>query len=159
MAPKRATFYTYGKDTVCDDALKFIEGAGILLTIRDLEQEPLTYDELKMMIGYINLTHFVNPMAPEYQKKKVDTILHDRVEVLKVIAEDNSILRRPIIRTVRLLTVGCNKKKISEMLQVSMAGSETNADEPRGNLKNSKYVTRRTSSRTTGTSTTVSQSK
>lgn len=151
MAPKRATFFTYGKDTVCEDVLKHIDNSGILLTIRDLEENPLSYDELKKMIGYINLSHFLNQMAPAYQKLKVDTLLNDRVEVLKAIAEDNSMLRHPIIQTIRLLTVGCNKKKISEMLQISMGVSDANGDEPRGNIKNSKYVTRRTSSKTTST--------
>lgn len=144
MAPKRATFITNGADSICQEARKFIEDSGVLLTIRDIEKKPFSYLELKRMIGYKNLDHFLNQMAPGYSKNKIGDILDDRDEVLKAIAEDNSILRFPIIQTSRLMTIGCNKKMISEMLQISSNGSNPSSDEPRGNIQSSKFVTRRT---------------
>ena len=146
MAPKRALLLTFGNDSVCDEAKKFILDAGILLDLRDLEKNPLNEQELKRMIGHIDLQHFINPMTPEYEKTKMSAVLDKREEVIKILAENNNILKRPIIRTARLLTVGCNKKKISEMLQISMNGNSQSNEESKGNLKSSGYVTRRTSS-------------
>lgn len=145
MAPKRAILLTFGSDKICEEAKKFIQDAGILLSVRDLEKEPLNYQELKKMIGHIDIQHFVNSMVPEYESSKIADVIDQREEVIKILAANNAILKRPIIRTVRLLTVGCNKKKISEMLQISMNGSGQSSDESKGNLKGSNYVTRRPS--------------
>ncbi len=146
MAPKRATFYTYGNDTICDEALKFVSDAGVLLTVRNLAEKPLTVLELKNLIGHIDVKHFLNSASPEYTKLKVTEHLNDLTVLFKIISENNCILRRPIVRTPRLVTVGCDKNRIAEMLQISN-GSGQRMDDSKGNLKNSKYVTRRTPSK------------
>ncbi len=146
MAPKRATFYTYGSDTICDDAQKFVSDAGVLLTVRNLAEQPLTVLELKNLIGHIDVKHFLNTASPEYAELKIEEVLNDRLELFKIISENNSILRRPIVRTPRLVTVGCDKIRIAEMLQISN-GLGHKVDDSKGNLKNSKYVTRRTPSK------------
>ena len=141
MAPKRATFLTFGSDSVCEETKKFIEDNGVLLTIRDLSKEPLTYTELKKMIGHIKFSHFINTRTPEYDKMNLDSI-DDREQILNILAENNSLLLKPIIRTPRLTTIGCNKKKISEMLQLTGNGSD-NQVEDAGYARGTKYVTRR----------------
>ena len=143
MAPKRATFYTYGNDTICDDTMKFVADAGVLLTVRNLVNEPFSVRELKGLIGHIDVKHFLNSASPEYATLKLDEHLNDLEELFKIISENNDVLRRPIVRTPRLVTVGCDKNKIAEMLQISN-GSGQKVDDLKGNLKNSKYVTRRT---------------
>ena len=158
MAPKRAIFITFGSEPVCEETKKFIEEAGVLLTVRDLGENPFSYDELKKIIGHINLSHFLNSMAPEYSKLKLDSI-NNREEVLRIIAENNSILQRPIIKTPRLMTVGCNKKKIAEMLQISFNGTGSAIEDKAGNIKNSKYVTRRTTGSKSSEKTSESASK
>ena len=60
MALKRAKFYSYGSDNVCAEIRQFIEDAGVILEVRDLEKEPLTLIELHRMIGYIGMDHFYN---------------------------------------------------------------------------------------------------
>ena len=151
MAPKRATFYAYGNDTVCDDAKKFIQDAGVMLTIRNLEEKPLSVRELKGLIGHLDVKHFLNTAAPEYTKLNFEEKLNDRLELFELISANNSVLRRPIIRTVRLVTVGCDKKKLAEMLQIAHANGHI--DDSKGNLKNSKYVTRRTPTKSSETKT------
>ncbi len=145
MAPKRATFYTFANDTICHDAKQFIEDSGVLLTVRKLDENPLTVFELKNLIGHIDVKHFLNTAAPEYTKLNIAEILHDRKALFQLIADNNSLLRRPIITTIRLITIGCDKKRLAEMLQISQGN--IHHEEPKGNLKNSKYVTRRTISK------------
>ena len=122
MPEKRAKFLTYGEDERCEEIRKFIEGAGIRLIVRDMKTDPPSVDELKSLLGHISLTHFLNPASEAYSQKGLDKGLPERDEVFRLMAEDPSLLRRPIIKSVRLITAGCDKKKISEMLQINANG-------------------------------------
>ena len=51
-------------------------------------------------------------------------------------AEDNDLIRKPIIVAGRLMTVGCNIDKIREMLQIKSNGAGTEENEEAGNRKN-----------------------
>jgi arsenate reductase-like glutaredoxin family protein len=126
MPQKSAKFLTYGKDERCEEIRKFIERAGIRLIIRDMKTDPLSVDELRSLMGHISLTHFLNPASETYAKKGLDKGLPERDEVFRMMAEDPGLIRRPIVKTVRLITAGCDKKKISEMLQIN--GNEEAAE-------------------------------
>jgi arsenate reductase-like glutaredoxin family protein len=122
MALKRATFYTSSKDERCAETQKFIEDAGVILDVRDLTKQPLNENELAKLIGNLELLHFLNPGAEAFDKLDVDSHLADRTAVIKIMAKDNSIIRRPIIKSTRLITVGHDRRKISEMLQIKPNG-------------------------------------
>lgn len=139
MALKRAKFFTYGIDTMCAEIRKFIEDGGVILEQRDLEKEPLNYNELNKMIGHINFDHFINKNSKSKSLSKIETNNISREEVLSLISEDNSLLKQPIIKTARLTVVGCDKKKIKEMLQLTFNGSEGVAQESIGNVTNHRH--------------------
>lgn len=136
MPPKRATFYSYGDDAKCLETKKFIEDAGYILDTRDISKSKFSFDELSRMIGYIDIKHFINQMSPSFTKYKLDKELPSRDEILKLMAEDYTLIKSPIIRTARLLTVGCNQKRIMEMLQISM--SQDQLKEVDGNQVNNR---------------------
>lgn len=147
MVAKRATFISYGNSDPCAETKKFIEEAGIVLDVRDLEKDPLSEHELKKMIGHLDLSHFLNTMSESYTKNKLDSNSLDRNEVIKLMAADYTLIRRPIIKGSRLLVVGCDKKKITEMLQLNSNG--TPLPEVNANLRNprngrSKHTSRAT---------------
>ncbi len=131
MAPKRATFFSYGSDEKTNETLKYIEGAGVLLDVRDISKNPLTEQELAALIGYRDIRHFLNTLSESYAKHNLDQRPMDRKDIIKLMAGDYTLIRRPIIRTARLLTVGCDRKKISEMFQISDNGSQPNVDDNR----------------------------
>ena len=118
MAPKRATFMTYGDSERCSEIKKYIEDSGILLDIRDIEKEPLSEIEVDRMLGHIPMAHFLNQASPVFSKHKLDQGLKEREEMIKLIASEPTLLKRPIIRTTRLIMAGCDKKKIAEMLSI-----------------------------------------
>ncbi len=122
MPEKRAKYLTYGKDERCDEIRKFIEDAGICLIVRDMKTDPLSVDELKNLLGHNSITHFLNPASEAYSAKGLDKGLPERDEIFRMMAEDPTLIRRPVIKTVRLITAGCDKKKISEMLQINANG-------------------------------------
>jgi arsenate reductase-like glutaredoxin family protein len=119
MAPKRAQYLTYGDDGLCAETRKFIEDAGVLLDVRDIGKNPLSEEELSNLIGHIQITHFLNSLSDSYKKYRLDKHLPDREDILRLMAKDHTLLRRPIIRSARLLTIGCDKRKIADMLQIS----------------------------------------
>ena len=120
MPQKRATFYSYGDDSNCTETKSFIEEAGYILNTRDISKSKLSYDELNKLIGHVSIKHFLNQLSSSYSKNKLDKELPGREEILKLMAEDYTLLRTPIIKTARLVTVGCNQKRIMEMLQITL---------------------------------------
>lgn len=142
MPPKRATFISYGSDQQCVETKQFIEDAGVLLSVRDIEKQPLTYDEIDRLIGYINPRHFLNMASPSYEKSGLDQQLPPRRELIGLIAKDHTLLRRPIIQAARLTTVGCDRKSIALMLQLSANGNG-NGEEERERNHNVRNDSRR----------------
>lgn len=136
MTPKRATYYTYGSDEGCAETRKFLEEAGVVLEIRDLEKNPLSAWELQGVLGHLDAGHFLNPLSDAYDKHKFGERIPQREQLLDIIAGDNSLLKRPIIKTTRLLTIGCDKEKLTEMLRLN--GVEPSPRELGGNSRRSQ---------------------
>lgn len=131
MAQKRASFMTYGSDERSEAIRKYIEDAGVQLDIRDWQQRPPTVDELDKLLGHLPLKYFLNPASPSYDKHKLGETQPAREDLLKLMVSDPSLLRRPIIKTSRLMTVGFDKKKITEMLQLNATDNNTVGEGPR----------------------------
>jgi len=122
MPQKNATYISFASDERCNDLCKFIEDAGVRLQIRDLEKNPLSVAELDKLFGHNPLTYFINQTSSEYTRLGLDQKQPGRQELLEMMAENPGLLRQPIIKTTRLVTVGYNKDKIAEMLQISRNG-------------------------------------
>ncbi|MDD3731958.1 MAG: hypothetical protein PHU88_06250 [candidate division Zixibacteria bacterium] len=123
MALKKVKYITYDENEQCYEIRRFIESAGIVLEVRDLSRQPFTESELKALISHFDISHFLNPMSKSYKKYGFDKHVPAREEIIKGIAEDYTLIRRPIIKNARLFTIGCSKKAISEMLQISQNGN------------------------------------
>jgi arsenate reductase-like glutaredoxin family protein len=117
---------SYGADERCEEIRKFIENAGIRLIVRDLKKDPLSPLELEHLFGYNPMRDFLNPLSKEYTNLGLDKQLPERRELLQMIADHPELLRRPIIKTSRLVTVGCDRKAISAMLQIPLNGTPPN---------------------------------
>lgn len=122
MPQKRATFMILENDDRCEDVRRYIEDAGILLDVRNLRENPPSVRELESMFGHNPLTYFVNAASSDYERLGLDRRAPDRAEMLALISENPGLLRVPIIKTVRLLTIGCNKDLVAEVLQINSNG-------------------------------------
>jgi len=137
MVRRTAQFYTYGSDTQCLELMKYLEEAGIRLDVRDIEKAPLSSYELRKLIGYCNVNHFLNPMSPSYEKNGLgDKSQHDRDEIIELILKDHTLLRRPLVRTSRLTTIGCDKKVIDSVLQIGVEAPKALEEGNRGPVSN-----------------------
>jgi arsenate reductase-like glutaredoxin family protein len=133
---KRVEIYTDPKDPLCSEAQSFLEEQEVLLQVHDVKQQPLSSRQISRLIRHFDLRHFLNETSQVYKKNKLDKSLPGREEVIELMATDNDLLRKPIIVAGRLMTVGCNRDKIIEMLQLKV-----NGDEP-GNKSNSGRETK-----------------
>lgn len=132
MAPKHAIYLTYGNDEGCAETRKFLEESGVVLDIRDLEKNPMSAYELMGILGHLDAKHFINPLSESFAKHNLGERIPPREQLVELIAQDITLLKRPIIKTARLLTVGCDKDKISEMLRLS---GEPSPREFSGNIR------------------------
>lgn len=131
MALKRAQFLTYGADQVVDDTRKFLEEHGVELEVRDIEKRPLSERELVVLFGYLDLRNFINPFSESFEKNGLEDQIPVREELLKLIAADNTLLRKPIVKTTRLIMVGTDRTKLCEMLQIDPnSPMNGNGDDP-----------------------------
>ena len=121
---KRIDIYTYPSESGCNDIKEFLETQDFDLRIHDLSKQPLTYDEISRVIRHIDIKHFINVASKSYKKHQLDKELPNRKQILAFMAEDNELIRKPIIIAGRLMTVGCNRQKIMEMLQIKSNGSD-----------------------------------
>ena len=123
---KRVDFYTYPHESSCEEVRQFLETQDLDLRVRDLTKQPLNYDELARLIRHIDIKHFINVSSKAYKKHQLDKELPERKKIITFMAEDNDLVRKPIIIAGRLMTVGCNRQKIMEMLQIKSNGSDPN---------------------------------
>lgn len=131
--------YLAPNDPDCDEIKQFLEKQDLKLRIRDLAEKPLEADEIATLIRHFDLKHFLNTASKTYTKKKIDKTITDRNEIIQLMADDNDLIKKPIIVAGRLMVVGPNRQKIMEMLQIRPNGSDPIDRRPLGdNSKNFK---------------------
>lgn len=127
---KKVTIYTDPKDPFCAEIEKFLSGLDIVLSIYDMRSNPMNAKQLSKLVGYVNIEHFVNSNGNSNGKsgkgkKKVDISNSSRQEILEMMANDIGFLRKPIIVSGRLMTMGYDRRKILDMLQIKIEGNST----------------------------------
>ena len=115
---KRVTLYIDPKDPYCVEIEKFLRRFDIILKVHDLRSNPLTIPQLSNLLGYNEPEHFFNPNGKSAKFKGLDTSLTNRREVLEIIAEDNTLLKTPIVVSGRLMSIGYDRRTILRMLQL-----------------------------------------
>ncbi len=142
MVSKRAKLFKFGDDERCEEVRKFIEESGVLLDVRDLKIDPLTLTELRDLIGYLHIEHFINKNSPYYAKSGIDEVISERDKVIEILINEQSLFKVPIVQSVRLITIGCDKGKISDMLRLDMHKANGNSDEERDVAGNTRMNNR-----------------
>lgn len=147
MPSKRVLFLCYGSDDICEETRKFVEETGALVDYRDIEKKPLSEDELSRLIGNLEITHFVNTLSESYAKNGLDKGLPSRAEIIKLMAADYTLIKRPIIKNPRLTTIGFARDKIKDMLQLNSNGQLIEIQPPQRRSDNSSGKSNRKNSR------------
>lgn len=129
---KNVVMYTKPKNGQCDEIKDYLIEQDIGLQIRDISTDPLGRPEISRLLRHFDLKHFLDSDSKIYKRNKIDQLLPARDEIINLMVDDNDLLRVPIIVAGRLMTIGCNREKITEMLQIRKNGpnAEKN-DRPR----------------------------
>jgi len=121
---RRVDFYTDPEEPGCDEVREFLATLDLDLRIRDVSSRPLTVPELDGLIRHLDMKHFINTASRAFKKFRLDRETPSRKDTIEMIASDNELLRKPIVVAGRLMTIGCNRFKIMEMLQIKNNGSD-----------------------------------
>jgi len=115
---KKVTLYSDPKDPYCAEIEKFLRGFEVTLKVHDLRANPLNVYQLSGLLKHFDIEHFLNGNAKSAKGKAPDFSKVSRQEVIDMIAADNSLLRKPIIVSGRLITFGYDRQTIMNMLQL-----------------------------------------
>ena len=119
---KRATIYSDPDDPGCASIEKLLNEEDVILKVHDIKAKPLDYKRLSELLRHFNLEHFYknssNGNSGRSGRGKTANMEMSRQEILQQIADDNSLLKLPIVVSGRLMTVGDNFERIKIMLQI-----------------------------------------
>ena len=139
---KKVVMYTKPKSSQCDEIKDYLIKQDIKLQVRDINADPLGRPEISRLLRNFDLKHFLDTDSKTYKKNKIDRSMLVRDEIINIMADDNDLLRVPIIVSGRLMTIGCNRDKITEMLQIRKNGPNSDKDDrsrpPRINRRTKK---------------------
>ncbi len=103
-------FLCYPKCSTCQKAKKWLEDNQIKYELRDIKAEHPTYEELKLWHSRsgLPLKKFVNTSGQLYKsmalKDKLPGMTED--EMLRLLATDGMLIKRPLLITDELVLVG-----------------------------------------------------
>ena len=121
---KTVDLFVVPDDPGCMDVQEFLQQQDLHLQIRDVSKKPLGTEEIAKLIRHFNLEHFLNTSSKVYSSRRLDKFMPSRQQVIALMAEDNDLIRKPIIVAGRLMVVGPNRSKIMEMLQLKTNGAD-----------------------------------
>lgn len=126
---KKVVMYIKPLMIQCEDVKEYLIEQDVNLQVRDIKADPLGRPEISRLLRHFDLKHFLDINSKTYKKNKIEKLMPERDEIISMMADDNDLLRVPIIVAGRLMTIGCNREKISEMLQIRRNGSNSDKEE------------------------------
>jgi len=114
----KVTMYSDPKDTHCAEVEEFLKSFKLDLQVHDIRTTPLNSEQLFGLVKHFDLEHFLNYDLSTSEQNYFEKSPNHRQEVIDLIAKDNRLLRKPIIVSGQLMTVGWNYDSIIEMLQI-----------------------------------------
>jgi arsenate reductase-like glutaredoxin family protein len=120
--------FTDSDDSGCVEIEEYLKDLEINLCVHDTKDKPLSYGELSNLIGYFGLNHFIERSACNGRKIPVEIPFSERDGIIEYIAEDNKLLRKPIIISGRLMSVGKDRDVIQDLLQIKENGSDPDSE-------------------------------
>lgn len=109
--------YIYKKCSTCQAALRFLEGAGVTATIKEIDKTPPSVEELQTLLKHNKgqIKKIINTSGIVYRKLKLsEKIDHmESQEVLQLLSGNGMLIKRPILFTGEKSLVGFREKEWS----------------------------------------------
>lgn len=103
----------------CDTCRRFkrqLDAWGVVYTDREMNAEPLTAEELDALIGDRPVQPFLNTHNETYRQLKLKDNPPDKARAVALMAETNTLLRRPVLRVGDVLVVGNDLEAAARLL-------------------------------------------
>nr|MBN2276561.1 hypothetical protein [candidate division Zixibacteria bacterium] len=124
---RQVDLYVHPNDSVGEEAKGFLEELEVILKVHDLKKSPLGRNQIEGLLRHFKPAHFFNPNYNGLGRKKADSVINNRREVIDLISLDNGYLKTPVVVYGRLMTVGFNRITIKTMLRMNVT-SDKKAD-------------------------------
>lgn len=84
---------------------------------RDLKNEKLSEKEIETLIGSDDIKFFVNTKSKIYKEKNLKEKLPPRKELIKMMAEEPTLIKRPLLLKGKTKVTGFNEDTYKEILK------------------------------------------
>ena len=112
-------FYGYKKCGTCRKAEKFFQQANMIYDFIDITESPPTQEALADIVRLSNvpLTKFFNTSGVQYRELKIKVLLPtlSDVEILKLLASNGRLIKRPLVTNGKYATVGFKEEQYADV--------------------------------------------
>ena len=110
--------YVYSSCSSCRKTLDELRASGTTFRTRDYFKDRFSRDELKQLLDRVGLASAIllSTRSRVYRERELDAEALDADEVLDLMVEEPTLLRRPIIVNGEKVVVGHNPRKLAELI-------------------------------------------
>jgi Spx/MgsR family transcriptional regulator len=101
--------------TTCRNARAYLEQCGFDLRLRDIGKDRLRAEEVEKLIGQGDYRTFLNTRNEIYRRKNMKENPPSRAQVVKMIAAEPNLIRRPIIIAGSKIILGFDQASIDRL--------------------------------------------
>jgi Spx/MgsR family transcriptional regulator len=101
--------------TTCRRAKAFLEKRKVELDLRDLGKDRMSVEELDKLIGKRDHRVFLNTRNELYRTRKLGENPPSRDEALKMMAEEPSLIRRPVVLRGAEIVLGYDEEGLKRI--------------------------------------------
>ena len=95
---------------------------GVPFRERDLGKQPLSVEELDALIGDRPIAQFLHPGSTLYRDRRMDQSPPSREEAIRLMAEDPSLILRPLIRAGDRVVARPDEETLARLARVQESG-------------------------------------
>ena len=111
-----ADFYWRPSCSTCRDARRYVEERGVDLTLRDLFKQPLSAEELGTLLAGRSARTIFSSRSPTVKKLGLDLAALTDGQLLDLMAEHPTLIRRPLTVVNDQLIVGFDRPAYDRQL-------------------------------------------
>jgi arsenate reductase len=114
---KKARFYWRSTCSTCRNARNYLRSdLGAELEERDYARQPFTLAELREIFAGHDPRSFINPKSPAFKSMQLKGRVLSSEEALDLMAQDQRLIKRPLIGVGSSLIAGFERDRLRELL-------------------------------------------
>jgi len=95
---------------------------GVPFQERDLDEQPLSAEELDALVGDRPIAQFLHPGSTTYRERRMDQNPPSREEAIRLMTEDPNLILRPLIRAGDHVVARPDEETLARLARVQKSG-------------------------------------